>query len=77
MTSDSENIDFDLRIAEFRINGYAVLENVLSVETVDRIREAFLPMLEHVKGRESGIAEKEWGTCALALAASRSTIATP
>ncbi len=61
MTSDSENIDFDLRIAEFRINGYAVLENVLSVETVDRIREAFLPMLEHVKGRESGIAEKEWG----------------
>ena len=41
MTAQCEDIDFDLKIAEFRINGYAVIEDVLSVETVDRIREAF------------------------------------
>ena len=61
MTARCEDIDFDLKIAEFRINGYAVLEDVLSVDTVDRIREAFMPMLEHVKERETGIADKEWG----------------
>ena len=61
MTARCEDIDFDLKIAEFRINGYAVIEDVLSVETVDRIREAFLPMLEHVRTRETGFAEKEWG----------------
>ena len=43
MTARCEDIDFDLKIAEFRINGYAVIEDVLSVETVDRIREAFYP----------------------------------
>ena len=44
MTVGCDDIDFDLKIAEFRVNGYSVLEDVLSVETVDRIREAFLPM---------------------------------
>ena len=43
MTARCEDIDFDLKMAEFRINGYAVIEDVLSVETVDRIREAFYP----------------------------------
>ena len=61
MTAQCEDIDFDLKIAEFRINGYAVIEDVLSVQTVDRIREAFMPMLEHVRTRENGFAEKEWG----------------
>ncbi len=61
MTKQCEDIDLDLKIDEFRINGYAVLEDVLSVETVDRIYEAFLPLLEHVKSRESKIAPKEWG----------------
>ena len=61
MTAQCEDIDFDLKISEFRINGYAVIEDVLSIETVDRIREAFLPMLEHVRTRETGFAEKEWG----------------
>ena len=61
MTARCEDIDFDTKIAELRINGYAVLEDVLSVETVDRIREAFLPMLEHVRTREDSIAPKEWG----------------
>ena len=61
MTARCEDIDLDLKVAEFRINGFTVLEDVLSVETVDRIREAFLPMLEHVRTREDGIAPKEWG----------------
>ena len=61
MTARCEDIDFDTKVAELRINGYAVLEEVLSVETVDRIREAFMPMLEHVRSREDCIAPKEWG----------------
>ena len=54
-------IDYNLKIAEYRINGYAVIEDALPVATVDRIRDAFLPMLEHVRTREDIIAEKEWG----------------
>ena len=61
MPVQCEDIDFDLKIAEFRINGYAVIEDILSVETVDRIREGFLPMLKHVRDREAGFADKEWG----------------
>ena len=61
MTVKCEDVDFDLRVAEFRINGYVVLEDVLSVNAVDRIRAAFLPMLEHIRKREAGIADREWG----------------
>ena len=61
MTVQCEDIDFDLKIAEFRVNGYSVLEDILPVETVDRISEVFLPMLEHVRTRESGFADGEWG----------------
>ena len=61
MTVQCEDLGFDLKIAEFRINGYAVIEDVLKVETVDRIRAAFLPLLEHVRTRENIIADKEWG----------------
>ena len=61
MTAQCEDVDFDLSIAEFRINGYAVLEDVFSVSTADRIRAAFLPMLEHIRKRETGIADREWG----------------
>ena len=32
MTVQCKDTDFDLRIAEFRINGYTVLEDVLPVE---------------------------------------------
>ena len=56
-----EDMDFDLKIDELRINGYAVIENLCPVETTDRIRQAFLPMLEHVKSRETGFAKEEWG----------------
>ena len=48
-----DSIDLDLRIAEFKINGYVVLEDMLHEETIDRVREAFLPLLQHVKERET------------------------
>ena len=41
--------DLDLKLAELKINGYVTFENLIPVETIDRIREAFLPLLEEVK----------------------------
>jgi len=71
-----EDVDFDLKIDELRISGYAVIENLFPVETIDRIRQAFLPMLEHVKSRETGLAKEEWVTCVPALAATSISTAT-
>ena len=53
--------EFDLRIAEFKINGYVVLEDMLPEDTIDCVREAFLPMLEHVKDRETEESSVETG----------------
>ena len=36
--------DLDLKLAELKINGYVTFEDLIPVETVDRIREAFLPL---------------------------------
>ncbi len=41
--------DLDLKLAELRINGYVLFENLIPVEKIDRIREAFLPYLETVR----------------------------
>ena len=41
--------DLDLKLAELKINGYVTFEGLIPVETIDRIREAFLPLLEEVK----------------------------
>ena len=41
--------DLDLKLAELKINGYVTFEDLIPVETVDRIHEAFLPLLEEVK----------------------------
>ena len=41
--------DLDLKLAELKINGYVTFEDLIPVETIDRIREAFLPLLEKVK----------------------------
>ena len=43
------NYDLDLKLAELKINGYVTFEDLIPVETIDRIREAFLPLLEEVK----------------------------
>ena len=38
-----------MKLAELKINGYVTFEDLIPIETVDRIREAFLPLLEEVK----------------------------
>ena len=49
----SDSIDFDLKIAEFKINGYVVFEDIIPEQTIDGIREAFMPLLENVRERET------------------------
>ena len=41
--------DLDLKLAELRINGYVQFEDLIPIEKVDQIREAFLPYLEQVR----------------------------
>ena len=45
--------DLDLRIAEYRINGFTVFEDAIPVELVDALHEAFMPLLEAVRARNS------------------------
>ena len=59
--STSREIDFDLKLAEYRINGYAVFEDMLPPETVDRVYAAFLPLLEHVRRRDAEVSRVERG----------------
>ena len=47
------DLNLDLKIAEFRINGYVVIDDVIPVAAIDRMREAFLPLLDHVRAREA------------------------
>ncbi len=61
MPTTWESIDFDLKLAEFKINGYVVFEDMIPPETMDRIHEAFMPLLEHVKERETDISDVERG----------------
>ncbi|MBM3265249.1 MAG: phytanoyl-CoA dioxygenase family protein [candidate division Zixibacteria bacterium] len=53
--------DLDLKIAELKINGYTVFEDLIPTDIVDRIRAAFVPMLEHLREREKEIAPAERG----------------
>ncbi|MEM7124854.1 MAG: phytanoyl-CoA dioxygenase family protein [Chloroflexota bacterium] len=48
-------VDLELKLAELRINGYVLFENLIPIEKVDRIREAFLPLLETVKARHDPV----------------------
>ena len=43
MTSSLPSYDFDLKLAEFKINGFCIFEDLMPVEKIDRIREAFTP----------------------------------
>ena len=51
MSPTCQDVDFDLKLAELKINGYTVFEDMIPVATVDRIRAAFLPLLDDVMGR--------------------------
>ena len=51
MTS-SPSCDLDLKLAEFKINGFCIFEDLMRVEKIDRIREAFTALLEAVRARD-------------------------
>ncbi len=61
MLTTCENVDFELKLAEFKINGYVVFEDMIPHETIDRINAAFMPLLEHVQERETEVAAVETG----------------
>ena len=61
MTTTTADVDFDLKLAEFRINGYAVLEDMIPHEVIDRIAGALMPMLESVRARETELSKVERG----------------
>lgn len=52
-TMSAPHDDLDLRVAEYRINGFTVFENALPEELVDALHEAFMPLLEAVRARNS------------------------
>ena len=49
MQNTRPKYDLDLKLAELKINGYVMFEDFIPVEKVDRIREAFMPLLEEVR----------------------------
>ncbi len=51
MASSLPNYDLDLKLAEFKINGYSIFDDLMPGEKIDRIREAFMPLLETVRAR--------------------------
>jgi len=61
MSTTLENVDLDLKLAEFRINGYAVFEEMIPHDIIDRITAAFMPMLERVRERETELSKFENG----------------
>jgi len=56
-----DSVDFDLKVAEFKINGYVLFEDMIPEQTVDRIRDAFMPLLENVRERETELSPVERG----------------
>ena len=38
--------DIRQKLAEFKINGYVIFEDLLPAEKVDKLQAAFLPLLE-------------------------------
>lgn len=53
--------DLPLKIAEFKINGFALFENLISPNKTDELCAAFMPLLEHVQTRETKIGQEEVG----------------
>ena len=61
MTTTIADVDFDLKLAEFRINGYVTLEQMIPHDVIDLIAGAFMPMLERVRERETELSKVERG----------------
>ena len=61
MTTTLQDVDLDLKLAEFRINGYVLFEDMIPHEIIDRIAVAFMPLLEQVRERETELSNVENG----------------
>ena len=62
MFQSSPSYDLDDKLDELRINGYVVFEQFIDQSKIDRIRAAFMPLLEHVVEREEASpSDKEHG----------------
>jgi len=60
-----DDVDFDLKLAEFRINGFVVFEDMIDPARVDRVHEAFKGLMAGVVARETAIsASQEHGEVA-------------
>ena len=62
MTAQPE-YDLDLKLAELKINGYVTFEDLIPVETIDRIREAFLPLSGRGEDSQQYARRRCQGTC--------------
>ena len=51
MSTTAVEYDLALKLAEFKINGHVVFEGLIPLEKIDRIRDAFMPLLEEVRRR--------------------------
>ena len=51
MASTLTKYDLDLKLAELKINGYTMFEDLVSAEKIDRIHDAFMPLLDAVRDR--------------------------
>ena len=45
--SPTKKYDIDQLMQEWRINGFIVFEDLISLDTIDRIREAWIPVRDH------------------------------
>ena len=46
--------DIRQKLAEFKINGYVIFEDLLPAEKVDKLQAAFMPLLENVRAMTLG-----------------------
>lgn len=53
--------DLAIKLAEFRIKGFALFSDLVSAQKLDLLCAAFLPLLNHVKEREIEIRRRETG----------------
>ena len=54
MATSASSCDLELKLAELKINGFATFEDLIPGEKIDRIRTAFLPLLEQVTAAGAG-----------------------
>lgn len=54
-------VGIDAKVAEYCIQGFTILEDVISHKVLDRIEAEFMPLLAHVRGRDTVEQPEETG----------------